>query len=112
LVFQLRHRDEIAQDERDHVTLIQGALLQAGITPVAKPAIILASLSGMGAGFGSEAQFLTLAQIFEDIGVSAYAGSTTLSSVTESPSESSRPKRCIPEISACKWRALASLPLN
>jgi hypothetical protein len=85
LVFSSAIAMEIAQDERDHVTLIRGALMGAGITPIAKPAINLGALSGMGAGFGSEAQFLTLARIFEDIGVSAYAGATTLSTVTESP---------------------------
>jgi hypothetical protein len=85
LVFTSAIAAELGQDERNHVTLIRGALVNAGITPVAKPAINLAALSALGAGFGSEAQFLTLARIFEDIGVSAYAGATTLSSVTESP---------------------------
>jgi hypothetical protein len=85
LVFTSAIANQLGQDERDHVTLIRGALVAAGIMPVAKPAINLAALAPMGAGFGSEAQFLTLARIFEDIGVSAYAGATTLSTVTESP---------------------------
>jgi hypothetical protein len=85
LVFSSAIAMALGQDERNHVTLIRGALIDAGITPIVKPAIDLGALSGMGAGFGSEAQFLTLARIFEDIGVTAYAGATTLSSVTESP---------------------------
>jgi hypothetical protein len=56
---------EIGQDERDHVVLLRTALSGAGVTPVAKPAINLAAL---GLGFANEAQFLTLARIFEDIG--------------------------------------------
>lgn len=73
---------EIGRDERNHVTLIRGALMQAGITPVAKPAI---NLNALGVGFGNIAQFLTLARIFEDIGVSAYAGAAGLSTVANSP---------------------------
>ena len=73
---------EIGQDERNHVTLIRGALMQAGITPVAKPAI---NLGALGVGFGNIAEFLTLARVFEDIGVSAYAGAAGLSTVSSSP---------------------------
>lgn len=62
---------EIGQDERDHVVLLRTTLQGAGVTPIAKPAINLAAL---GTGFANEAQFLTLARVFEDIGVSAYGG--------------------------------------
>jgi len=61
---------DIGEDERAHVTLLRGALKAAGIQQIAKPAINLAAL---GVGFANELQFLTLARIFEDIGVSAYA---------------------------------------
>ena len=84
LVFTSAIAAQLGQDERDHVTLIRTALMQAGVMPVAKPAINLGALATMGAGFGNEAQFLTLARIFEDIGVTAYAGATTLTTVTDS----------------------------
>ena len=61
---------DIAEDERAHVTLLRGALKAAGYQQIAKPAINLAAL---GFGFSNELQFLSLARIFEDIGVSAYA---------------------------------------
>ena len=61
---------EIGADERAHVTLLRGALNAAGYPPNAKPPI---NLNALGIGFGNELQFLTLARIFEDIGVSAYA---------------------------------------
>ncbi len=61
---------EIGADERAHVTLLRGALSAAGYTQIAKPAI---NLGALGFGFANELQFLSLARIFEDIGVSAYA---------------------------------------
>ncbi len=67
--------NEIANDERSHVTLIQQALTAAGAQPIAQPAI---NLNALGIGFGSLAEFLTLARAFEDIGVSAYAGAAPL----------------------------------
>jgi len=67
--------DEIANDERDHVTLIRQALTAAGAQPIAQPAI---NLNALGIGFGSLAEFLTLARAFEDVGVSAYAGAAPL----------------------------------
>jgi hypothetical protein len=85
LVFTSAIAAQLGQDERDHVALLRGALMAAGITPVAKPPINLGALAGAGAGFANETQFLVLARIFEDIGVSAYGGAATLSSVTESP---------------------------
>lgn len=62
---------EIARDEAEHVKFLRSALP----SPVAEPAINLAAL---GIGFGSQAQFLTLARAFEDTGVSAYGGAATL----------------------------------
>jgi Ferritin-like domain len=47
LVFSSAIATEIAQDESDHVTLIRGALMDAGIMPVAKPAINLRALGGI-----------------------------------------------------------------
>jgi Ferritin-like domain len=67
--------NEIAEDERSHVTLIQQALTAAGAQPVAQPAI---NLDALGIGFGSVAEFLTLARAFEDVGVTAYAGAAPL----------------------------------
>jgi hypothetical protein len=82
LVFTGAIAANIAQDERAHVTLLRGALTQAGITPVAKPAI---NLNALGIGFANEAQFLTLARVFEEIGVSAYGGAAALPVVGNSP---------------------------
>lgn len=82
LVFTGSVAMQIGQDERNHVTLLRTALQKAGITPVAKPEI---NLGALGIGFANEAQFLTLARAFEDIGVSAYGGAAQLSSVTSSP---------------------------
>lgn len=67
--------NEIAFDERAHVALIRGALMGAGATPVAKPAI---NLNALGLGFGGITDFLQLARVFEDIGVTAYAGAAPL----------------------------------
>jgi len=67
--------NQIAEDERSHVTLIQQALTAAGAQPVAQPAI---NLDALGIGFGSLAEFLTLARAFEDVGVTAYAGAAPL----------------------------------
>jgi hypothetical protein len=82
LVFTGAVAAEIGQDERAHVSLLRGALMNAGITPIAKPAI---NLNALGIGFGNIAEFLTLARVFEDIGVTAYGGAAQLQSVTESP---------------------------
>jgi hypothetical protein len=67
--------NEIANDERSHVTLIREALTAAGAQPIAQPAI---NLNALGIGFGSLAEFLTLARAFEDVGVTAYAGAAPL----------------------------------
>ena len=63
---------QIAVDERAHVAFLRTAL---GGDAVAKPAINLAAL---GIGFNSQTEFLTLAAVFEDVGVSAYAGAAPL----------------------------------
>ena len=67
--------NEIAKDERAHVALIRGALTAAGVTPAAKPAI---DLNALKIGFSGINEFLTLARVFEDIGVTAYAGAAPL----------------------------------
>lgn len=72
---------QIGNDERNHVTLLRTALSNAGIEPIAKPEINLAAL-GM---VTNEALFLTVARVFEDIGVSAYGGAAQLTAVTSSP---------------------------
>ena len=66
---------EIASDERTHVTFIQTAILSLGGTPIAKPAI---NLNALGFGFATTNDFLKLARIFEDIGVTAYGGAAPL----------------------------------
>ena len=63
---------QIGNDERAHVVLLRDAL---GAAKIAEPAI---NLNALGFGFGSEAEFLKLSRIFEDIGVTAYAGAAGL----------------------------------
>ena len=63
---------QIMIDEQAHVTFLRTAL---GGAAVAKPPINLAAL---GVGFNSQNEFLTVAQIFEDVGVSAYGGAAPL----------------------------------
>ena len=67
---------DIANDERNHVTLLRTAL---GSQAIAKPNI---NLNALGFGFGSQYEALKLARIFEDIGVSAYAGGAGLLSTS------------------------------
>jgi hypothetical protein len=81
-VFTGQVANEIGADERAHVTLLRTALSNAGVTPVAKPAI---NLGALGIGFANEASFLTLARIFEDIGVSAYGGAAAVPTLATSP---------------------------
>ena len=59
-----------------------GALSAAGVQPVAKPAI---NLGALGIGFANILQFLTLARVFEDIGVTAYGGAAGVPSFASSP---------------------------
>ncbi len=54
------------------LALLQSAL---GSAAISEPAI---NLNALGFGFGSQNDFLKLARIFEDIGVSAYAGAAPL----------------------------------
>jgi hypothetical protein len=63
---------EIGTDERNHVALLRSAL---GSQAIAKPNI---NLNALGYGLDSEDNFLRLGRIFEDIGVSAYAGAAGL----------------------------------
>ena len=72
LVFTSDVANKIAEDERDHVVLLRTAL---GSAKIAKPNI---NLGALGFGFGSQNDFLKLARIFEDIGVTAYAGAAPL----------------------------------
>ena len=71
LVFTPEILAQVGVDERAHVVLLRSAL---GSAAVAKPNI---TLNALGFGFGSENEFLKLARIFEDIGVSAYAGAAS-----------------------------------
>lgn len=64
--------EQIALDEQAHVRFLRTALSGAAI---AKPTI---NLGALGVGFGSQAEFLTVAAIFEDLGVSAYRGAAPL----------------------------------
>lgn len=64
--------EQIAIDEQAHVRLLRTALSGAAI---AKPTI---NLEALGVGFRNQAEFLTVAAIFEDVGVSAYRGAAPL----------------------------------
>jgi hypothetical protein len=66
---------ELAFDEQTHVALLQGAIASIGGTAIAKPAI---NLGALGLGFSNMNDFLTLARVFEDIGVTAYGGAAPL----------------------------------
>lgn len=72
LVFTGPILNQIGADERAHVVLLRSFL---GGAAIAKPNINLAAL---GLGFGNQNEYLTLSRIFEDIGVSAYAGAAHL----------------------------------
>lgn len=72
LIFTEAIAMQIANDERAHVKLLREAL---GSLAVAQPAI---NLNALGLGFGNQNEFLTLSRIFEDIGVTAYAGAAGL----------------------------------
>jgi len=63
---------QIANDERNHVTLLRSAL---GADTIAKPNI---NLNALGLMTGNVNDFARQARIFEDIGVSAYAGAAGL----------------------------------
>ncbi|MDP2321264.1 MAG: ferritin-like domain-containing protein [Acidobacteriota bacterium] len=63
---------QLAADERVHVKTLRD---QLGSLAVAKPAI---DLEAMGAGFRSEAEFLGLARMFEDLVMTSYLGVSSL----------------------------------
>lgn len=82
---------EIADDEYDHVVLLRAAITGAGATPVNEPAIDFTSAftaAAQAAGlisagqtfdpFANETNFLLGAFLFEDVGVTAYAGAANL----------------------------------
>lgn len=64
--------EQISLDEQAHVKLLRAALRSSA---VAKPAI---NLEALGVGFRSQAEFLAVAAIFEDVGCSAYRGAAPL----------------------------------
>lgn len=63
---------EIGAEERAHVSLLRSAL---GSAAIAKPNI---NLNALGIGFGNQTDFLIVARLLEDIGVSAYSGAASL----------------------------------
>ena len=71
-VFSAAITAEIGIDERAHVVLLRSFL---GSLAIAKPNI---NLNALGIGFGNQNEYLTLARIFEDVGVSAYGGAAYL----------------------------------
>lgn len=72
LVFTSDIAAQIGTDERAHVMLLRAAL---GSAKIAKPNI---NLNALGFGFANQNDFLKLARIFEDIGVTAYGGAAGL----------------------------------
>jgi hypothetical protein len=72
LVFTEAIGRQIGSDERAHVKLLRQVL---GAKAIAQPNI---NLNALGFGFGSENEFLKLARIFEDIGVTAYGGAAAM----------------------------------
>jgi hypothetical protein len=86
-----QYAEEIAADELAHVRFIRAALIGAGATPVARPALDLrASFTALARAtglvgptgtfdaFGSELNFVIAAYVFEDVGVTAYKGGAPL----------------------------------
>ncbi len=65
----------LAADERKHIIFLKTALALIGAQSIAKPAL---NLNALGFGFGTQSEFLALARVFEDIGLSAYAAAASL----------------------------------
>ena len=72
LVFSQQILHQIGSDERAHVVLLRSFL---GSLAIAKPNI---NLNALSIGFHNQNEYLTLARIFEDVGVSAYGGAAYL----------------------------------
>ena len=66
--------NEIAFDERSHVTFLRTALTNAGAMPIASDRY----RNALGIGFAGITDFLQLARAFEDVGVTAYGGAAPL----------------------------------
>jgi len=73
---------ELAANERAHVMLFRNALLQLGVTPVAKPAI---NLEPTGMEFNDEVSFVIAARRFEELGSSLGAGAAANPLINKSP---------------------------
>ncbi|GGA59091.1 hypothetical protein GCM10011507_08090 [Edaphobacter acidisoli] len=87
------YANEIAQDELDHVRLLQSAITANGGTPVARPNLDLTFFGPLAVAatitstptfnpFADPNSFLIGAFIFEDVGVTAYSGAAPLISNT------------------------------
>jgi hypothetical protein len=70
-----RVAQELAEEERYHVSLLQNTIALLGGTAIAKPAI---NLGALGIGFANENDFLAVGRDFEEIGVTAYGGAAPL----------------------------------
>jgi len=64
--------EEIASNEQEHVSVLTRTVSDLGGVPVDKPRL------DFGDAFASEANYLELAQTFEDTGVSAYNGAAPM----------------------------------
>lgn len=67
--------NQLQLDELRHVRFLRAGITQYGGTPVGRPSI---DLNALGFGFANQTEFLVLARIFEDVGVSAYTRAAPL----------------------------------